>query len=58
MRLPRIGDSIAIPFFLWLAIYFARKSKKQNLTNEEKLLFFFCAGGFAADIIFILFYSD
>lgn len=55
MNLPRIGDMIAIPFFLWLIIYFW--SKKQ-LTSEEKILFVFAIGGFIADVYFIFGLKD
>ena len=41
---------IAIPLFLWLLIYFLRKDK---LTDEEKVLTFFAAGGFIADVFFV-----
>jgi len=50
--LPRIGDMIAIPFFLWLMYYFY---KKNILTFEEKILFLFVTGGFIADIIFVFY---
>ena len=55
VKIPQIGDYIAIPFFLWLVIYFYRKSEKQELTVEEKVLFLFCCGGLLADLSFILF---
>lgn len=51
-NLPRIGDMIAIPFFLWLMYYFY---KKNILTFEEKVLFLFVTGGFIADIIFVFY---
>ena len=50
MKVARIGDMIAIPLFLWLLIYFLRKDK---LTDEEKVLTFFAAGGFIADVFFV-----
>jgi hypothetical protein len=53
MKLPEIGDIIAIPFFFWLIYYFYKKDK---LTLEEHILFLFVIGGFIADIYFVLFY--
>ena len=50
MKLAHIGDMIAIPLFLWLVIYFLRKDK---LTDEEKVLALFAAGGFIADLYFV-----
>ena len=50
MQLARIGDCLAIPFFLWLIIYFC---KKPMLTTEEKVLATFCVGGFVADLYFV-----
>ena len=52
LNLPRIGDMIAIPFFLWLMYYFY---KKNILTFEERILFLFVIGGFIADIIFVFY---
>ena len=52
LNLPRIGDMIAIPFFLWLMYYFY---KKNILTFEERILFLFVTGGFIADIIFVFY---
>jgi hypothetical protein len=48
--LPYIGDMIAIPLFLWLAVYFYKKESK---TLEEKGLFAFAVGGLVADILFV-----
>jgi len=48
--LPRLGDMLAIPFFLWLVVYFY---KKENKTDEEKILGLFCLGGFIADLFFV-----
>ena len=50
MNLPRIGDMIAIPLFLWLCIYFF---KKETLTDEERVLFLFAIGGLIADTLFV-----
>ena len=50
MNLPRIGDMIAIPLFLWLCIYFY---KKKELTDEEKALYLFAIGGLIADTLFV-----
>jgi hypothetical protein len=50
MNLPRLGDTIAIPFFLWLVAYFW---KKPDRTPEETVLMAFCAGGAVADIYFV-----
>ena len=41
---------LAIPFFLWLIVYFYRK---EQLTDEEKILFAFVIGGFIADLFFV-----
>ena len=45
-----MGDMLAIPFFLWLIIYFYRK---ERLTDEEKILALFAGGGFIADLYFV-----
>ncbi len=50
LPLPYLGDMIAIPLFLWLAIYFY---KKEDKTLEEKGLFTFAVGGLVADILFV-----
>ena len=52
MKLTRYGDMLAIPFFFLLALYFYRKP---ILTDEEKILFLFCVGGFFADVYFVFF---
>ena len=51
--LPHLGDILAIPFFLWLVVYFYRKSQKGTLTNEEKILYLFCIGALIADTFFV-----
>jgi hypothetical protein len=51
MNLPKIGDILAIPFFLLLCIYFY---KKNILTLEEKILYLFAIGGLCADMFFVL----
>jgi hypothetical protein len=53
MSLPHLGDILAIPFFLWLVIYFYRKSQAAALTNEEKILYLFCIGALIADTFFV-----
>jgi hypothetical protein len=55
VKIPQIGDYFAVPFFIWLVVYFYRKSQTQVLTNEENVLFLFCCGGLLADLSFILF---
>jgi len=55
MKLPQIGDYFAIPFLILLVMYFYKKSQKQELTVEEKVLFLFCCGALLADLSFILF---
>ena len=50
MKLARLGDILAIPMFLWLILYFLRK---EQLTDEEKLLATFAIGGFIADLFFV-----
>ena len=52
MKLSRYGDIVAIPFFFLLVIYFG---KKPVLTEEERVLFLFCVGGFLADVYFVFF---
>lgn len=51
--LPHLGDILAIPFFLWLVVYFYRKSQAGPLTNEEKILYLFSIGGLVADLFFV-----
>ena len=51
-NLPRLGDMLAIPFFLWLVVYFY---KKENKTDQEKILGLFCLGGLIADVFFVCF---
>ena len=53
MSLPHLGDILAIPFFLWLVVYFYRKSQAAALTNEEKILYLFCIGALIADTFFV-----
>ena len=53
MSLPHLGDILAIPFFLWLVVYFYRKSLAGPLTNEEKILYLFSIGGLIADTFFV-----
>jgi len=53
MTLPHLGDILAIPFFLWLVVYFYRKSRVAALTNEEKILYLFCIGALIADTFFV-----
>jgi len=51
--LPHLADILAVPFFLWLVIYFYRKSQAGPLTNEEKILYLFSIGGLVADTFFV-----
>ena len=51
-KLPRLGDLLAIPFFLLLALYFAKKGICR-LTPLEIILFLFAVTGFVADIYFV-----
>lgn len=53
MSLPHLGDILAIPFFLWLVVYFYRKSQTGPLTNEEKILYLFCISALIADTFFV-----
>jgi len=53
MSLPHLGDILAIPFFLWLVVYFYRKNQAGPLTNEEKILYLFSIGGLIADTFFV-----
>lgn len=50
--LPRLGDLLAIPFFLLLAAYFALKGLRR-LKPLEIILFLFAITGAAADIYFV-----
>jgi TRAP-type uncharacterized transport system fused permease subunit len=58
MNLPRIGDILAIPMFLWLTFYFWNKSKERDLTHQEMILFAFAAVGFLADVYFVCFWKE
>jgi hypothetical protein len=49
--LPRLGDLLAIPFFLLLTMYFAKKGLTR-LQPLEFILFLFGVTGFVADIYF------
>ena len=51
ITISRIADTIAIPFFLILTIYFY---KKNNLTYIELILYIFSICGFIIDILFSL----
>lgn len=53
MDFPRTGDIFAIPFFLWLVVYFYTKYKKSGLTQEEKVLAGFSLSGLLADLYFV-----
>ena len=55
ISLPHLGDILAIPFFLWLVIYFYRKDQveESGLTIEERVLYLFCIGALFADIFFV-----
>jgi hypothetical protein len=50
MELARIGDMIAIPFFLLLILYFLKKERR---TREEDVYLAFVLGAFVADIYFV-----
>lgn len=51
--LSHIGDIFAIPFFLWLVIYFYQIEDK---TPTEYVLMAFSTCGFALDILFTWLY--
>jgi hypothetical protein len=53
MNLQCTGDLFAIPFFIWLIIYFYTKYKKSGLTQEEKVLAGFSLCGLIADVYFV-----
>lgn len=53
MNLPRIGDTIAIPFFFLIFLYFLRKEER---TDEETVYMLFIGGAFIADIYFVFLY--
>lgn len=56
MEAPRLGDLLAIPFFLWLVFYFWSKSKERDLTHQEMILLGFSVVGFFADVYFVFVY--
>lgn len=56
-NLPRLGDLLAIPFFLLLAAYFASKGLR-SLKPLEIVLFLFAVTGAVADIYFTLNYQE
>jgi hypothetical protein len=53
--LPRLGDLLAIPLFLLLAVYFLKKGVSR-LQPLEFILFLFGVTGFVADIYFTIKY--
>lgn len=54
ISLPHLGDMLAIPFFLWLVIYFYRKDQtEEGLTLEERCLYLFCISGVLIDTYFV-----
>ena len=58
MKAARIGDLLAIPFFLWLTFYFWNKSKERDLTHQEMILMAFAISGFFADIYFVFVWRE
>jgi hypothetical protein len=56
MKLPglsHIGDVLAVPFFLWLSIYFYQINNK---TMTEYILMSFVISGFIMDLLFTYLY--
>jgi hypothetical protein len=58
MRVPQIGDLLAIPMFLWLTFYFWNKSKERDLTHQEMIFLAFAVIGFFADIYFVFVWRE
>lgn len=58
MNAARLGDLLAIPFFLWLTFYFWSKSKERDLTHQEYILWIFAITGFFADIYFVFVWKE
>lgn len=54
-RLARLGDTVAIPFWIALIYYFWNLSEERALTLFEKVLFLFVIGGLIADLIFVVY---
>jgi hypothetical protein len=48
-EISHIGDILAIPFFLWLSVYFYQINKK---TATEWALMAFAISGFILDLLF------
>jgi hypothetical protein len=53
-KLPVFADIIGILYFTWMTSYFYRKSLRQTLTPEEKILFILVIGGLLVDTFFVL----
>jgi len=51
--LPVLADIIGVFFFAWMTSYFYRRSLKEELSMEEKLLFLFVVGGLVIDGFFV-----
>jgi hypothetical protein len=51
--LPVLADIMGVFFFAWMTSYFYRRSLKEELTMEEKLLFLFVVGGLVIDGFFV-----
>ena len=52
-KLSHYGDMVAIPFFIWLSIYFMMIEEK---TTTEYILLLFSIGGAVLDILFTYIY--
>ena len=52
-KLSHYGDMLAIPFFIWLSIYFIMIEEK---TVTEYILLLFSVGGALLDILFTYIY--
>jgi hypothetical protein len=52
-KLPHYGDMLAIPFFIWLSIYFIMIEEK---TVTEYILLLFSISGALLDIFFTYIY--
>lgn len=56
MNAARVGDILAIPFFLVAILYFAQKGRGGTppRTPVEDALLLFSTGGLVADVTFVL----
>ena len=53
-KLPVFADIMGLFFFTWMTSYFYRKSLRQPLSLEEKILFAGVVGGLVIDTFFVM----